>query len=224
MQRNRYPSEFKEQALSKARQRGSRTLESIAGELNLSLGTLKGWLKSSAGARQGSCRLVHAANGCLGSAFMWALTTESRSGLRVTAPMSVQLRVAPDQRAGFRSRARIGPDIEFVASRQEDPICAAMTLGRGDVADAAVAVLIVVPTHEFSCPGACGVEVGEAPGRELRTVLGGAEQRLRIGVVIAHAGPRVRRLDAQPVQHSQHRGGLQRGAVVAVQHGCYDPR
>ena len=47
MQRNRYSTEFKEQALSKARQRGSRTLESIATELNMSLGSLKGWLKGS---------------------------------------------------------------------------------------------------------------------------------------------------------------------------------
>ncbi len=47
MQRNRYSSEFKEQALSKARQRGPRTLESVATELNISLGSLKGWLKDS---------------------------------------------------------------------------------------------------------------------------------------------------------------------------------
>ena len=47
MQRNRYSSEFKEQAISKVRQRGSRTLESVANELNISLGRLKGWLKAS---------------------------------------------------------------------------------------------------------------------------------------------------------------------------------
>ena len=47
MQRNRYSSEFKEQAMSKARQRGARTLESVATELNISLGSLKGWLKAS---------------------------------------------------------------------------------------------------------------------------------------------------------------------------------
>ena len=47
MQRNRYTSEFKEQAMSKARQRGARTLESVANELNISLGSLKGWLKAS---------------------------------------------------------------------------------------------------------------------------------------------------------------------------------
>lgn len=47
MHRNRRSTEFKEQALSKARQRGSRTLESVASELNMALGTLKGWLKRS---------------------------------------------------------------------------------------------------------------------------------------------------------------------------------
>jgi transposase-like protein len=45
MQRNRYTPEFKKQALSKARQRGQRTLESVANEINASLGSLKGWLK-----------------------------------------------------------------------------------------------------------------------------------------------------------------------------------
>lgn len=57
------------------------------------------------GASQGNCRLVHAANGCLSMRFRYALTTASRSGLSVTAPMGVQLRVLPDQRRGLRSRA-----------------------------------------------------------------------------------------------------------------------
>ena len=47
MQRNQHSPEFIEQALSKARERGSRTLQSLAAELNMSLGTLKGWLKRS---------------------------------------------------------------------------------------------------------------------------------------------------------------------------------
>lgn len=51
MERTRHTPEFKEQALSKARQRGSRTLDEVAAELNMSLGTLKGWLKTS---RKGS--------------------------------------------------------------------------------------------------------------------------------------------------------------------------
>jgi hypothetical protein len=58
MQKNQYPPEFIEQALGKARTRGSRTLESVATELNMSLGTLKGWLKRS---RSVGAALPHAA-------------------------------------------------------------------------------------------------------------------------------------------------------------------
>ena len=57
------------------------------------------------GACQVSCRLIHAASGCVSSAVECAATTESRSGLRVTAPVGVQSRVRPDHRAGLRSRA-----------------------------------------------------------------------------------------------------------------------
>ena len=49
MQKTRHSPDFKEQALSKARARGSRTLDDVAAELNMSLGTLKGWLKTSRG-------------------------------------------------------------------------------------------------------------------------------------------------------------------------------
>lgn len=45
MKRKTYSTEFKEQALKKAHERGPKTLQDIAGELNLSLGTLKNWLK-----------------------------------------------------------------------------------------------------------------------------------------------------------------------------------
>ena len=45
MQRNRHSPEFRDQARSKAADRGKRTLEAVALELNVSLGTLKGWLK-----------------------------------------------------------------------------------------------------------------------------------------------------------------------------------
>ena len=45
MKRRNYSAEFKDQALSKARERGDKTLQDIAGKLNVSLGTLKNWLK-----------------------------------------------------------------------------------------------------------------------------------------------------------------------------------
>ncbi|AOW14726.1 hypothetical protein LPB72_04790 [Hydrogenophaga crassostreae] len=47
MQKMRRTPDVKEQALSKARQRGERTLNDVAEELNMPLGTLKGWLKTS---------------------------------------------------------------------------------------------------------------------------------------------------------------------------------
>ncbi len=47
MKRNNYPTEVKEQAMRKAHERGDKTLQAIADELNLSLGTLKNWLKQS---------------------------------------------------------------------------------------------------------------------------------------------------------------------------------
>lgn len=56
------------------------------------------------GARQGSCRLGQAANGCV-SASPCVVAIASRSGLSVTAPIGVQLRVRPDHREGWRSRA-----------------------------------------------------------------------------------------------------------------------
>lgn len=46
MRRQEHSVEFKEQALRKARQRGSRSIASVAAELNLPFGTLKRWLKA----------------------------------------------------------------------------------------------------------------------------------------------------------------------------------
>jgi transposase-like protein len=52
-----YSAEFKEQALSKAKQRGTRTLEAVANELSMSLGTLKRWFKVP-GKKMGSTQAV----------------------------------------------------------------------------------------------------------------------------------------------------------------------
>ena len=61
--------------------------------------------KLGSGARQGSCRLIYAASGCLSSVVKSAATAQSRSGLSMTAPMGDPSRVGPDHRAGWRSRA-----------------------------------------------------------------------------------------------------------------------
>ena len=48
-------------------------------------------------------------------------------------------------------------------------------VGGADVADSAVPMLDVVPLHEAGRPGSRLFEIGEALGRKLRKVLGGAE-------------------------------------------------
>lgn len=55
---------------------------------------------------QVSCRLCHAANGCL-SARICAVTAASRSGLSVTAPVGDQFRVGHDDHEGLSSRALV---------------------------------------------------------------------------------------------------------------------
>ena len=77
--------------------------------------------------------------------------------------------------------------IERMASLQEGVVLARMSLCRTDVADATVAVIVVVPTNERARPLAGLREVREALHWELRPVLRRAEQRLDEGVVIADA-------------------------------------
>ena len=47
MTRTRHSIEFREQALSKARQRGARSVQDVANDLNMSAGTLRKWLEKS---------------------------------------------------------------------------------------------------------------------------------------------------------------------------------
>ena len=79
--------------------------------------------------------------------------------------------------------------VKRVAGTQETAVLAGMALPRGDIADAAVAMVEVVPTHEVGCPASRLVQIVEAARRELRPVLGGAEQALGKGVVGRFARP-----------------------------------
>lgn len=47
MNRNQHSKEFREQALSKVRQRGARSVHDVADELNMSAGTLRKWWSRS---------------------------------------------------------------------------------------------------------------------------------------------------------------------------------
>ncbi|MDH6185313.1 transposase [Polaromonas sp. CG_23.6] len=47
MKTNRHSTEFQEQALSKARQRGTRSVQDVANDLNMPVGTLRKWISKS---------------------------------------------------------------------------------------------------------------------------------------------------------------------------------
>ena len=65
--------EFKEQALLKARHRGTRSVISIAGELNMSAGTLRKWLQSASKKTSTIAHRVPAATAALdGPASAWS--------------------------------------------------------------------------------------------------------------------------------------------------------
>ena len=59
MNKKPHSPEFKEQALRRLRERGSRTQQSVADELNICLSTVKGWLQ---GSKQMARGLPHVAN------------------------------------------------------------------------------------------------------------------------------------------------------------------
>lgn len=64
MKQRKYPSGFREQALSKVFERsGDQTIESIAADLNMSKGTLRGWMKAALRAQgTASVTAVHASD------------------------------------------------------------------------------------------------------------------------------------------------------------------
>ena len=86
-----------------------------------------------------------------------------------------------------------------MASRQDRLIFAFVALRWAHVLDAAVMVIDVVPVPEVGGPSTRSIKVDEAPGGELWAVLGGAKQRLRVGVVITHPGSRVRVFDSSQI-------------------------
>ena len=76
-------------------------------------------------------------------------------------------------------------DVQPVTSVQAGVVVPGMSLRRADIADAAVTVLEVVPTHEAVCPDMSRLKGSKAFGGKLRAVLGSARQKLGICVVIA---------------------------------------
>src|SRR5574340_1510663 len=114
-------------------------------------------------------------------------------------------RVAGPARRGKFARL----DVQGMSCSQNCEIVPCVALSRADVTNAAVTVIEVVPVGEASGPGASLVEVGKALGGKLGAIFGSTKQRFGIGVVVTHARSGVRGFDAQPVEHRQHRGGLE---------------
>ena len=108
--------------------------------------------------------------------------------------------------------------VERIASLQDVPVLSGMSLRRTDVADGTVAIVMVVPLHERTCPFSRLIEIREALRRELWPVLCGAEQRFDEGVVVTDPRAGVGGPQAQPMNHRQHRGRLERRAVIPMQH------
>ncbi len=95
---------------------------------------------------------------------------------------------SPHKQTGALRMAVARLAVQLVASLQDAAIIARMPLRRRDVADAAVAMLVVVPTHEVRRPLTRVSQISEAVIGELRSVLRRAEQALHEGVVVAVDG------------------------------------
>src|SRR4051812_2895555 len=114
--------------------------------------------------------------------------------------------------------ALTGSLIDCVPLRKQRSIVPSMTLSRCDIADPAMPVLMIIPVDKAVGPLPRVNEIWEPLLRVGRPILRGAEQRLHEGVVVAHSRTRVRRHDAEPMQHGQHCRGLERRAIVTMQH------
>jgi len=125
--------------------------------------------------------------------------------------------VARVTRPAFRPRL-FGSLIEPLSGRQDGAIFATVPLPRCDIADAAVAMFLVVPLHEAVDPFTCRFQAREWLAWIGRRVLQRPKQTLRKRVVITHRRPTERRHDAKSLQSRQHGRALHRAAVVRVQH------
>ena len=87
-----------------------------------------------------------------------------------------------------------------MAPLQDRLVLPLVALLRRDKADTALAVFMVVPAHKAEHPLTGCMDVREAVGRVVRAVLGGLEQRLGEGVVVAEARSAVQRASRPTAQ------------------------
>ena len=93
----------------------------------------------------------------------------------------------------------------------------AVALIRRHEPDGTVAVPVVVPVHECTGPAAGLFLAAEGPPGVIRPVLDRAEQRLRVGVVVAHPRPGEGSEDSQLLQTALECGGSHGVSVVGME-------
>src|SRR6187402_289659 len=105
------------------------------------------------------------------------------------------------------------------ATGRQDSFCVpGVTLCGRDEADAAVKVLVVVPGRETTDPGARLFDACKRTTRVIRSVLQRTEERLRVGIVVAHSRAAVRGNHAETLHRRLQRGAFHRAAVVLMDH------
>ncbi|CDS55395.1 hypothetical protein [Polaromonas sp. CG9_12] len=87
--------EFKEQALLKARHRGTRSVISVAGELNMSAGTLRKWLQSASKKTGTIAHPVPAATAALAPGVLHPCRARFARGERRLSRVAASARAAP---------------------------------------------------------------------------------------------------------------------------------
>ena len=136
-----------------------------------------------------------------------ALTTRTAP----TLPAEFSARIAPLFSLGHR----LGQNLR--AGLEDAGLASLVPITRGDEADRAVQVLLVVPAHEAAGPRASFIDRFEGAHRILRSVLRRSKGGLREGVVVGDAGAAEGRGDAELLELREHVRALHRSAVVGVQ-------
>ena len=165
---------------------------------------------------RGSPRRFHTLAACSGHLREWQLITR-QLWWSVEPDFSDRFPVAGIARPSLWMFLT-GRLIDGMAFGEQALVNTAVTLIRGDVANAAVAVLMVVPTHEGQHPITGRIQVSKALIGIARSILAGAKDRLGVGIVVTDSGTAVGGPDTQVVEGHHEGCALLWTAVVGMQH------
>ena len=108
--------------------------------------------------------------------------------------------------------------IDPVTMEKNPDILPVMALGRRDIPDCTMAVLVIVPADETFNPLPGGIDTFKALDRIFRAIFKRPEQGFGIRIVIAHPRAAVGRRHTQVFQPGFHGEALLRRAVIRVKH------